>query len=357
MKAAVCHAFGEPLKIESVEIDGPQRGEVLVRIAACAICHSDILYMEGAWGGTLPAIYGHEAAGVVEAVGPGVTRAAVGDHVVVSLLRSCGDCYFCGQGEQALCETAFALDREKRLHGTHGDIHQGLRTGAFAEMAVVEESQIVPIPQSVPLESASLLACGVITGLGAVTNTARLPAGSAAVVIGAGGVGLNTVQGAALSGARRIVAVDLAEEKLTAAKAFGATDGLLAGEDLAEQVRALTEGRGADAVFVTVGSARAIEQGLGLARKGGTLVVVGMTPVGVKAQLEAVDLADCAYRVLGSKMGGTRLSVDIPRLVDLYQQGRLKLDELISGRYRLEQINEAIADVAKPETLRNVVVF
>ena len=357
MKAAVCRGFGEPLTIEEIEIDPPKQGEVQVRMAACAICHSDILYMNGGWGGVLPAVYGHEAAGVVEAVGPGVTRAAVGDHVVVSLLRSCGDCYFCAQGEHAQCETDFPLDREKRLHGADGDLVQGLRTGAFAELTVVEESQVVPIPRDVPLESASLLACGVITGLGAVTNTAKLPAGASAVVIGTGGVGLNSVQGAALSGAGRIIAVDTAEEKLAAAGRFGATDGLLAGNDLPERVRALTEGRGADAVFVTVGSARAIEQGFELLRKGGSLVVVGMTPDGVKAQFEAVAFADGAYKVLGSKMGGTRLSVDIPRLVALYRQGRLKLDELITGRYRLEQINQAIADVAKPETLRNVVVF
>ena len=357
MKAAVCREFGKPLKIEEIEIDPPKSGEVQVRIKACAICHSDILYAEGAWGGVLPAVYGHEAAGVVEAVGPNVTRAKVGDPVVVSLLRSCGDCFFCAQGEHSQCETEFPLDREPRLHGSDGDLIQGLRTGAFAEVAVVEESQVVPVPEEVPLDSASLLACGVITGLGAVTNTMKLAPGSNAVVIGVGGVGLNSVQGAALSGAKRIIAVDLAEEKLAAASAFGATDGLKAGNDLPEQVRELTDGRGADAVFVTVGSTRAIEQGMELLRKGGSLVAVGMTPIGAKAQIEAVDLAGNSVRIIGSKMGDTRLSVDIPRLVELYRQGRLKLDELITARYPLERINEAIADVAKPDTLRNVIVF
>ncbi len=359
MKAAVCYEFGKPLVVEDLELDPPAVQEIKVKLAACAICHSDIHYLEGAWGGTLPAVYGHEAAGIVEEIGPGVTLAQPGDAVVVTLIRSCGRCYFCAQGRPHMCEARFTLDDERRIHTAQGGaIFQGLRTGGFAEYVVVHESQVVPIPESVPLPSASLLACGVITGLGAVVNTAEVPAGSSVVVIGTGGVGLNSVQGARLAGANPIIAIDVVSEKLEAARQFGATDTIDAGSaDVSAAVRLLTGGRGADYVFVTVGSARAIEQGIALLRRGGTAVVVGMPASGVKIAIEAVEFADASQRILGSKMGSTRLRVDVPKLVALYQQGRLKLDELISARYPIEQINEAIAAVKRGEALRNVIVF
>ncbi len=359
MKAAVCYEFNRPLVIEDINIDPPQAGEVKVKLAACAICHSDIHYIDGAWGGVLPAVYGHEAAGVVTEVGPHVSLVKPGDNVVVTLIRSCGRCYFCVQGQPYLCEGAFALNSESRLHTRAGQpIHQGLRTGAFAEYVVVDQSQVAPIPAEMPLASASLLACGVITGLGAVTNTARVPSGSSVVVIGSGGVGLNSVQGAFLSGAQPIIAVDLVDGKLAAAKSFGATHTINpAKTNLLETVRALTHGRGADYVFVTVGSATVMEQGLALVRRAGTLVLVGMPAVGAKLQLEAVDLADNSQHILGSKMGSARLHLDVPKLVELYAQGRLKLDELITARYPLVEINEAIAAVKRGEALRNVIVF
>ena len=361
MKAAVCRQFGKPLVIEDIQIDQPQDGEVMVKLSACAICHSDILYMEGAWGGeeTLPAIYGHEAAGTVETVGPGVAAMAPGDHVVVSLIRSCGHCFFCAQGDQHLCETKFPLDRESRLHATDGEaVFQGLRTGAFAEYTVVDQSQTVVIPEALPFDSASLLACGVITGLGAVVNTAKLPPGSSVAVIGAGGVGLNSIQGAALCGANPIIALDLVTAKLETAKDFGATHAIdPTADDALETVRSLTGGRGVDYVFVTVGSVGAIEQGLEMLRRGGTLVIVGMPPSGAKAAIEAVEFASEGQRILGSKMGSSRLAVDVPKLIALYEQGRLKLDELISGRYALDQINEAVADAKRGEALRNVITF
>ncbi|MBX6321150.1 MAG: alcohol dehydrogenase catalytic domain-containing protein, partial [Rhodospirillaceae bacterium] len=224
MKAAVCRAFNAPLAIEEVEIARPGPGEIRVKVAACAICHSDIHYIEGAWGGDLPAVYGHEAAGVVESCGPGVTGFAPGDHVVVTLIRSCGRCHQCVRGQPVQCEATFPLDEKGPLSAPDGTpIVQGLRTGAFAEYVVVDASQAVAIPRDVPLDSASLIACGVITGVGAVVNTAAVPAGSSVVVVGAGGVGLNSVQAAALSGAALVIAVDLSDDKLHAAKAFGAT--------------------------------------------------------------------------------------------------------------------------------------
>ncbi len=359
MKAAVCHEFGKPLVVEEVEIASPQAGEVKVKLAACAICHSDILYMDGAWGGVLPAVYGHEAAGVVEEVGPGVTGAELGDHVVVTLIRSCGCCHFCSQGQPVMCETTFRLDEDGPLRSKDGEaIHQGLRTGAFAERVVVDASQVVRVPKDLPLDSASLLACGVITGLGAVVNTAEVRPASTVAVVGTGGVGLNSVQGAALGGARTVIAIDLSDDKLAASKGFGATDTVNpAKEDAAQAVRALTEGRGADYVFVTVGAKAAIEQGFALLCRGGTLVIVGMPASGVTAAFDPATFANEGQRVLGSKMGSARLQVDVPKLVDLYRQGRLKLDELISGRYPLEEINEAVASARRGEALRNVILF
>src|SRR5438128_701061 len=218
MKAAVCHGFGEPLRVEEVELRRPGLGEVSVRLAACAVCHSDIAFMQGAWGGELPAVYGHEAAGVVEEVGEGVRAVAPGDHVVVTLVRSCGRCPQCLRGQPALCEQLweFPLSKSSPLTGIDGlPIHQGIRTAAFAERVTVDASQVVSVPPDVSLEAASLLACGVVTGVGAVVNTARVEVGSTVLVFGTGGVGLNVVQGAVLAGAQLIVAVDLLDKLIS----------------------------------------------------------------------------------------------------------------------------------------------
>jgi Zn-dependent alcohol dehydrogenase len=283
----------------------------------------------------------------------------VGDPVVVTLIRSCGRCFYCDAGEPQLCETTFRLDEEGPLHKLDGQpILQALRTGAFAEEVVVHESQVVPVPVEMPMDSASLLACGVITGYGAVVNTAKVPAGSSVVVIGTGGVGLNSIQGAALSGATPLIAIDLLVEKLETAKFLGATHGIDATPgNVVEQVLALTYGRGADYVFVTVGSEPAMHQGMALLRRAGTLVLVGMPASGIKLAIEAADFANDGQHLLGSKMGSTRLRLDVPRLVALYQDGRLKLDELVTKRYSLEQINEAVAAAKRGEAIRNVIVF
>jgi Zn-dependent alcohol dehydrogenase len=359
VKAAVCHEHGQPLVIEDVLLASPGHGEIEVAVGACAICHSDISYLEGAWGGSLPAVYGHEAAGVVTEIGPGVGRVEPGRRVVVTLVRSCGGCFFCVRGEPALCESTFPLDKTGPLRSREGEpIVQGLRTGAFAERVVVHESQVVAVPEELPLDCASLLACGVLTGFGAVVNTAHVHAGESVVVMGTGGVGLNSVQAAALSGAEPIVAVDLDDAKLQAARTFGATHTVNpAREDARDAVLGLTCERGADHVLVTAGAAGAIESGLRLVRRGGTLVVVGMPASGVTAVFDPTDLAHDGRRILGSKMGSARPARDVPKLVELYGSGRLKLAELISGRYRLEEINEAVASSIGGVALRNVVVF
>jgi S-(hydroxymethyl)glutathione dehydrogenase / alcohol dehydrogenase len=359
MRAAVCRAFGEPLVVEELELDPPRAGEARVEVAASAICHSDIAFAEGAWGGELPAVYGHEAAGVVREIGPGVSRVAPGDRVAVSLVRSCGRCFFCVRGQSHLCEGEFPADREGALRTRDGEpVLRAMHTASFAEEVVVDESQLAVVPESLAFDVASLLGCGVLTGFGAVTERAAVPAGASVVVVGTGGVGLNVVQGARVSGAEPIVAVDISPAKREAATPFGATHTLdPAAVDTADAVRKLTDGRGADFVFVTVGRASVVEGGLNLVRRGGTLVVVGMPPSDESFRVVAVDLAHNDVRILGSKMGSARLDVAVPRLLELYERGLLKLDELISARYPLDRINDAIADARDGDALRNVIVF
>ena len=245
MQAAVCRGFGEPLVIEELELAPPRADEVRVRVSACAICHSDVAYASGAWGGSLPAVYGHEAAGIVEAAGSAAGGLAPGDHVVVTLVRYCGGCRTCLRGQPALCEATFALDAQSPLRDASGaEIAQGLRTAAFAEQVLVHHSQAVAIRPEMPLDRACLLACGVATGYGAVVNTAGVAPGDSVAVIGAGGVGLNCIQSAALAGAAVIAAVDLAAGRRTSAAAFGATHVIdPEGEDARRAVRDLTDGR------------------------------------------------------------------------------------------------------------------
>lgn len=359
MRAAVCYEIGQPLVVEEVTLDPPQRGEVKVRMAATAICHSDVHYIRGEWSIQRPFIAGHESAGVVESVGEGVTLVQPGDSVVVSLLRSCGRCEFCLTGVPQHCSAKWPLDSQSRIRNMRGEpVKQAVRVGGFAEYVIVDQSQTVRVPEGMNLETAALLACGVITGFGAVVNTAQVEPGSTVVIIGAGGVGLNAVQGAALAGAARIITVDLLDSKLAAAVQFGATDVVNArDEDAVQTVADLTGGRNADYVFVTVGSDAAIQQGLQMVRTAGTLVLVGMPPEGLKAELAVRTFVARSGRILGSFMGSTRLHIDIPKLIDHYQRGNLLLDELISGRYPLDAINEAIESMERGDALRNVIVF
>ena len=359
MRAAICYEFGQPLKVEEVHLDPPQTNEVKVRLVATAICHSDIHLIQGDWGGQTPLIAGHEAAGIVEEIGPGVSTIKPGDHVVVSLLRSCGRCRMCVAGNPHLCTSSFALQSESRLRNEAGEsIVHGLGTAAFAEYTIVDQSQLVPVPQGMPLESAALLACGVITGLGAVVRRAEVKPGEGVVVIGAGGVGLNSVQGAALAGANPIIVVDLLDSKLETAQEFGATH-LINGarEDVKARVSEITAEQMADYAFVTVGSQAAANSAYQLVGRRGTIVFVGIpdwraavsTPIGLTILAEKT--------VTGSLMGSVRLQSDVPMLVALYEKGRLKLDELITAKYSLDQINEAIASTESGQAIRNVIIF
>ncbi len=358
IKAAVCHEFGAPLVIEEIELRAPVGAEVEVNLDAVAICHSDISYAEGAWGGTLPAVYGHEAAGRITAVGAGVRGLKEGDPVVVTLIRACGSCVPCATGSPVTCTTPHDGDKGPISTTSGGLLHQAMACGAFAERVVVDHSQVVKLPEGMAMDAASMLACGVITGIGAVVNSAGLRAGQNAVIIGAGGVGLNAIQGARIAGAANIIAVDMNQDKLDAAMEFGATHGVLANEGAPwRQVRKFTGGQMADAVFVTVGAIPAYEAAPRYLARNGRVIMVGMPHTGATASYEPVMMAAVSQGLIGTKMGDVVIARDIPWMVDLYQQGRLKLDELISRRWSLDEINEAIADTKAGHARRNVIVF
>ncbi len=359
MKAAVCHKFGEDLVIEEICLQAPKAGQVQVKLDACAICHSDISFINGDWGGHLPAVYGHEAAGTIVALGEGVSGFALGDSVLATMIRSCGDCPSCASGHLASCEDRYDKVASSPIMLADGEVAEhGLLTGAFAEQVVVDQSQVVKIPADIPKDAACLLSCGVITGVGAVINTAKVKPGDNVVVIGAGGVGLNAIQGAILAGAARVIALDLQPEKLMAAREFGATD-VIDGADktAARQIRKLTGGRGADFVFVTVGAIQLFETAPRMLAPRGEMIMVGMPPSGAKASYEPVILSALSQSIRGTLMGDTVLKRDIPWMIEQYRLGRLKLDELISTRYSLDQINTAIADTKAGKSRRNVIVF
>ncbi|GAA6201895.1 Zn-dependent alcohol dehydrogenase [Aquicoccus sp. SU-CL01552] len=358
IKAAVCREFGKPLVIEDIRLEAPGLGQVEVTLDAVAICHSDISYAEGGWGGHLPAVYGHEAAGRITATGPGVTGFAEGDTVVVTLIRACGTCPNCASGKPTICENPADGVKGPITTADGEPLLQAMACGAFAEKVVVDHSQIVKIPEAMPRDAACLLSCGVITGVGAAVNAAQLRAGQDVVVIGAGGVGLNAIQGARIAGARRIVAVDMTEEKLEIAKSFGATDGVLATDPKPWRAayKALG-GRGADVVMITVGAVPAYNDAPRYLGWGGKAIMIGMPHSGSKAEYDAMGMSFQGQALIGSKMGDTVIQRDIPWMIDLYEQGRLKLDELISGRWSLEQINEAIADTKTGSAKRNVILF
>ncbi len=357
MKAAVCYEFNKPLVVEQVDLEKPHKGEVKVKMAATAICHSDIHFICGDMGGNVPFIPGHESSGVIDEVGEGVTSIKVGDPVVLSLLRSCGVCTYCRTGRPNMCEAKWPLDTESRIKNKRGQsIAHGVRTASFAEYAVVDQSQVVKIAPDMPMDRAALLACGVITGFGAVVNRAQVKPMSSVVVIGVGGVGLNSIQGAKIAGAYPIIAVDMLDNKLQASRKFGATHTVNGSQtDPVQAVKDMTAGHGADYVFITVGVTSAVRQALSMLGRRGMAVVVGLATQDLTSN--PMEYIDGEKMLTGSFMGTTNLAVDIPKMVQLYQSGALKLDELISARYPIDRINEAIDSVRKGEALRNVIVF
>lgn len=363
MRAAVFYGPGKPMVVEQVQLDDPERGEVLVRIAASGVCRSDLHVLKAEWKSPLPIVLGHEAAGTVVEVGSGVTRVRPGDAVVLSFAPNCGGCSYCVTGRGHLCSTmrgeqgGMLPGGTTRLHKDGERIHHFARMASFAEYVVVHESSTIPIAPDVPLDLAALVGCSVTTGIGAVLNTAKVEAGSTVAVVGCGGVGLNCIQGARLVNASRIIAIDVSAEKLDFAREFGATDIIDAREgEVAKRVRALT-GDGVDYAFEALGSAETIRTALDCVRPGGVAVVAGMAAHGETAPIDAFMLVYQEKTLKGSYYGSARTGLDMPLIIALAQAGRVDLGSLVTRRYPLEQINEAYDALDRGETGRGLIVF
>jgi S-(hydroxymethyl)glutathione dehydrogenase/alcohol dehydrogenase len=359
MKAAVFHAPNQPLTIEDVDIAKPGRREVLIRTAATGLCHSDLHFIEGKYPGPVPAVLGHECSGIVEQVGEDVSYVKPGDAVITCLSVFCGHCESCVTGRMAICQTPEIRTPpgpSKRLSWRGRPLNQILNLSGFAEQMLVHEHALVRIPKEVPMDRAALIGCAVITGYGAVVHTTKLAAGETIAVLGCGGIGRSAINAAQIAGASRIVAVDTDATKLAMARTFGATDTVDAtAGDAVQAVLALTGG-GVHHALECVGLKQTAEQAFGMLRAGGTATIVGMIPFGTKIELHGFDFLR-ERRIQGSLMGSNRFPVDMPRLVDFYMSGKLKLDQMISQRIRLDQVNEGFDDMKKGGLARSVIVF
>ncbi|MEE9587457.1 MAG: Zn-dependent alcohol dehydrogenase [Hyphomicrobiaceae bacterium] len=360
MKAAMFHAPHQPLSIENVELDEPGPREVLVKTAACGVCHSDLHYIDGHYKCEAPAVLGHEAAGVVEKVGSAITYLEPGDHVISCLSVFCGDCEYCTTGRPFNCMSPDVARREgesPRISQNGKPIHQFFDLSAFAEKMLVHEHALVKIRKDMPLDRAALIGCGVTTGVGAVVNTARIEVGSAVAVIGCGGVGLAAVNGAAIAGAGRIIAIDMNDAKLELAKRFGATHTINASEEenVVKAVKRMTN-RGVDYAFEAIGLRETAEQAFKMLRPSGTATVIGMVPAGQMMEIHAAELL-LEKKLQGSNMGSNRFRVDMPRYVDFYLDKKLHLDDMIARRIDLEQVNEAFEEMRRGNVARSVIMF
>lgn len=358
MRAAILNAIGEPFSIDDIDIDRPTGREVLVEIRASGLCHSDLGVATVDLGFPLPACLGHEISGVVVAIGPEAREFAPGQRVVACPISWCDACRNCRRGMPYRCLQPMASkrspDQTPRLRRDGVPVLQFINVGGFAQQALVPEQNLVALPEGVPFDAGALLGCGVATGAGAAINAARVRPGDTVAVIGCGGVGLNVVQGAAIAGASRIVAVDLAPEKLELARAFGATD-VVAGTDgdVVEAVRALTGG--VDAAFEVVGRTETVQQAVGMLAKGGCAYLIGVQRPGARLDLDLPAFANQQFGLRGIAMGSTNPKVDLPVYAEMYLQGRLKLDELISRRIRLDEINEAYDELRRGAMARAVI--
>ena len=360
MKAAVLREIPGELQIEDdIQIDKPGPQEVLVKTSAAGCCHSDLHFMEGKYPYPTPAVLGHESAGIVEAVGSDVTYVKPGDHVITCLSVFCGQCDFCVAGKPHLCTkeaTRRAFDKPQRLSKDGAPVFQFLDLSSFAEQMLVHQGAVVKIRDDMPMDVAALIGCGVTTGLGAVLNTAGVRAGETVAVIGCGGVGLSAIQGARIAGAGRIIAVDMVDSKLKLAESLGATDLVNAGNgDPVGQVVELTAG-GVDHAFEAIGLKVAAEQAFGMLKNGGTATVIGMIPIGQQVSLDGFQFL-MEKKIQGSNMGSNKFRIHMPQYVEMYLKGDLKLDEMISARLKLEEINTAFEAMKTGEIARDVIIF
>jgi NDMA-dependent alcohol dehydrogenase len=364
-RAAILFEPKQPLQICDVEVAEPRAGEVLVRMSAGGVCHSDLHVMKGDLSAPLPAILGHEGAGVVAEVGPGVLDVKPGDHVIPLWRLSCGECEYCTNGRPALCSAGIEIRRTGtlplggtgfRLDGKEIKRFGGVST--FSEYSVIPEKALLKIPTDLPLDRAALLGCAVITGFGAVVNAAKVRPGSIVAVFGCGGVGLNVIQTAALAGAGMLIAVDLKDNKLDYARQFGATHAVNASKGSpVEQVRALTGGRGVDYAFEVIGLPVTMRQAFDVLARCGVAVVVGIGPTTAEVSIPVIPLAWEDRVLMGSLYGSARPRIDILRLIELYRAKKLKLDELLTRSYPIEKINDAYAALDRGEVARSVVTF
>ncbi len=359
MKAAVLREVNKPMEIEEIQHGDPGPREVLVRAVATGVCHSDLHFQDGAYPHPLPAVLGHESAGVVEAVGSMVSYVKPGDHVITCLSAFCGHCEHCLTGHMALCmepELQRSPEEPPRLTRNGESIAQFLNLSSYAEYMLVHEHALARIQQDMPLDRAALIGCAVTTGLGSVIHTAAVEPGATVAVIGCGGVGLSAINGAEIAGAGRIIAIDQVPAKLDLALEFGATDVVNAAEvDPIGTVRELTGG-GVHYSFEAIGLAKTAQQAFKMVRRGGTATIIGMIPLGTMVEIHGPEFL-AEKKLQGSNMGSNRFRVDMPRFIEFYLQGRLHLDKLISGRIRLDQINDAFDQLRAGEVARNVILF
>lgn len=360
MKAAVLRGLHQPLSIEDVQIDKPGPDEVLVQTKAAGVCHSDLHHIDGTLPCRFPVILGHESAGVVEQVGANVSYVKPGDHVITSFSGFCGHCHHCLGGHMVRCSNGREMRRGKkdapRLAAGDEPVTQFSNLSSFAEQILTNQNCVVKIREDMPMAQASLIGCGVTTGLGAVFHAAKVAPGSTVAVIGCGGVGLSTINGAAIAGAGRIIAVDVMDDKLEMAKTFGATDVINAKDvNPVEAVRELSKG-GVEFSFECIGNKVTAAQAFSMCGIGGVATILGVMAPDVKLEIPALELV-MEKKVQGSWMGSTRTRTDMPRFVDFYMQGKLRLDELISKRIPLTEINEAFDDMQKGHVARSVIVF
>jgi len=360
MKAAVFHGPKLPLSIEEVELDKPQDREVLIKTVASGVCHSDLHFVDGFYPYPAPAVLGHEAAGIIEEVGKQVTYVKPGDHVICCLSVFCGNCEQCMSGHPNRCSNKAATQRnpqdKPRISQKGKLVNQFLDISSYCEKMLLHENAVVKIREDLPLDRAALIGCGVTTGVGAVLNTAKIEPGSTVAVFGAGGVGLAAIQGARIAGARKIIAVDMFEGKLAMARRMGATDTVDASSsDPVDAIRTMTGG-GVDYSFEAIGLKKAAEQAFNSLKAGGTATVIGMIPVGQKVEIDGYMFLT-ERKLQGSNMGSNRFRIDMPKYIDFYLQGRLNLDDMISRRGKLEDVNEAFRAMKAGEVARTVLMF
>lgn len=360
MKAVVAHELNK-FSVEEVTLAPPQAGEVLVKIKATGICHSDLSVINGTIPVPFPMVLGHEGAGIVEEVGEGVTCVKPGDHVALSFVPNCGECYHCLRAEANLCLKSVPdgkmMDGTSRVQLNGEDINVMQFLGNMAEYAVVPDVSVVAIDKSIDMKAAALVGCGVTTGVGAALKTAEVKPGSTVAVFGAGGVGLSIIQGARIAGAAKIIAVDLSDEKLAIAREVGATDTVNAAGDSVKEIMAMTGGIGVDYGFEAIGIPAVVDQAQKATRRGGTMTVVGVGRLDQKLELNALMFPMTGKVFKGSMYGSAEFKVDFPTYLELYKQGKLDLDRMVTNTYSIDEAPQAFADLESGKNARGVIVY